>query len=132
MILSWNESSFYMRQVTGYGEVISPVVFERLNAEGVPVNRFSGKQWAELHEATLRDWCMRLEIDGPSQPASQAPYLRPAHCEDHYLASRWPASGDQTIFWTRQEGSRQFRVLWGRDEIQRCEIDAGACEVFLP
>lgn len=132
MLLSWNDSSFYMLQVTGYGELIDPLVFERLNAEGFPTNRFSGKLWAELHASTLRDWCMRLEIDGPNQAASLPSFLRPAPCENHYLATRWPSTGDPTVFWTRQEGSQQFRVLWGRDEIQRCEIDAGSCEVYLP
>jgi hypothetical protein len=132
MILSWNDSSFYMLQVSGYGELIEPVAFERLNAEGFPTNRFSGKQWAELHAATLRDWCMRLEVGGPSQPTDLPPYLRPAACEEHYLATRWPVQGDATIFWTKQDGSSQFRVLWGREEIQRCDIDAGTCEVYLP
>jgi eukaryotic-like serine/threonine-protein kinase len=132
MILSWNDSSFYMLQLTGYGELIDPLVFERLNAEGVPSNRFGGKLWAELHSATLRDWCMRLEIGGPNQPADLPPFLRPIPCEEHYLATLWPAASDPTNFWTHQEGSRQFRVLWGREEIQRCEIDAGTCEVYLP
>jgi hypothetical protein len=132
MILSWNESSFYMLQVTGFGEVISPVVFERLNADGTPANRFSGKLWAEYRASTLRDWCMRLEIGGPTPPAELTPYLRPALCEEHYLSSRWPPSGDPSIFWRAQDGGPQFRVLWGREEIQRCDIAAGTCEVYLP
>ena len=75
---------------------------------------------------------MRLEIGGPNQPADLPAFLRPVPCKEHYLATRWPAATDPTIFWTRQEGSHQFHVLWGRDEIQRCEIDAGNCEVYLP
>lgn len=132
MILSWNDGSFYMLQVTGYGELIDPLVFERLKTDGTPSNRFSGKQWAAYHSATLRDWCMRLEVGGPNQPADLPSYLRPAPCEEHYLATLWPGVDDPAIFWTKQQDSRQFRVLWGRDEIQRCEIDAGTCEVYLP
>jgi serine/threonine protein kinase len=132
MILSWNDSSFYLLQVSGYGELIAPLVFERLDTQGIPTNRFSGKLWAEFHPSTMRDWCMRLEIGGPSQPAGLPAFLRPAPCEEHYLAARWPVPNDPTIFWTHQEGSQQFRVLWGRDEIQRCQIDSGTCEVYLP
>lgn len=132
MVLTWNDSSFYMLQVTGYGELIDPLAFERIEASGIPANRFSARAWSEMHAATLRDWCMRLEIGGPSQPGDLPAFLRPAACEEHYLATRWPVISDGSIFWTRQEGSSQFRVLWGREEIQRCEISAGTCEVYLP
>ncbi len=127
MILLWDANSFYMLQVTGYGELIDPLVFERLDASGQPAERFSGKLWAEYHSSTLRDWCMRLVIGGASSPA-----LDPPQCKDHYLATRWPAAGDATLFWNPKEGTTVFRVLWGREEIQRCLISAGTCEVYLP
>jgi serine/threonine protein kinase len=127
MILLWDVNSFYMLQATGYGELIDPLVFERLDANGQPVERFSGKLWAEFHSSTLRDWCMRLIIGGASGPA-----LDPPQCKSQYLATRWPQPGETILFWTPKEGSHLFRVLWGRDELQRCEISAGTCEVYLP
>jgi hypothetical protein len=127
MALMWDARSFYMLQTTGYGERIDPLVFERLDAAGQPAERFSGKLWAEFHASTLRGWCMRLEIGGP-----EGQFLRPAACQDQYVATRWPQPGDAMLFWTPKEQSTVFRVLWGRDEIQRCEIAAGTCEVDLP
>jgi serine/threonine protein kinase len=127
MILFWNESSFYMLQVTGYGELIHPLAFELLDANDLPTNRFSARLWAEFQETSLRDWCMRLEISG-----AETAYLNPIQCQEKYLATRWLQPGDETIFWTQQEGTHQFRVLWGEEEVQRCEISAGTCEFYIP
>ena len=66
-----------------------------------------------------------------------SPYPDPPECgHGTFLSLRTPTRDDPTIFWTASEGSHQFRVLWregGQDEeIARCEIGAGTCEVFLP
>ena len=67
-----------------------------------------------------------------------SPYLKPAECghSKNFLSLRTPVRNDATVFWTTQEGSHQFRVLWregGKDlEVARCEIDGKTCEVFLP
>jgi hypothetical protein len=124
--LYYNDASFYMLQSGGYGGLIAPAAFERLDDQDNPINRFDGDLWAEYHTATLGGWCMRLEI------LNAKGYLQPAQCAGHYLATRWPPPDDPSIFWTTRAGSRQFRVLWGKEEVGRCEIAAGVCEVYLP
>ncbi len=125
-ILFWNQTSFYMLQVGGYGGLIAPAAFERLDSLGLPANRFDGDAWAEYNTATLGNMCMRIEI------YQAADFLRPAECEGRYRATLWPPANDPSIFWTVKEGSTQFRVLWGTEEAGRCEIAAGQCEVYLP
>lgn len=125
-ILYYNDTSFYMYQDGGIGGLIAPAAFERLDSQGNPTNRFDGDAWAEYHSATLGNWCMRIQIKGVGN------YLEPAACQDYYLATRFPEPNAPGIFWTPQEGSRQFRVLWGTEEVARCEIAAGTCEVYLP
>lgn len=115
-----------MLQTTGYGGLIAPAAFERLDGEGYPVNRFDGDAWAEYYKTTLKDWCSRLEI------LDAGDYLQPGQCGDNYISSRWLKADDPGIFWTNQENSIQFRVLWGREEVARCEIASGQCEVYLP
>lgn len=132
MVLFWNESSFYALQVTGYGEVIEPLIFERLDSNDLSTNRYSSRLWAEYTPKSLRDWCYRLQIGGPKDPPGGVPYLEPPQCHKQYLATRYPPANDASIFWTTQEGSHEFRVLWGREEIQRCEISRGTCEVYIP
>ncbi len=127
MVLMWDANSFYMLQVTGYGDLIAPLAFERLDADGLGMERFSGKLWAEYHASTLRDWCMRLVIGGAGSPE-----LNPPQCKKQYVSTRWPMPGDSTLFWTPKDGTQIFRVMWGQQEIQRCEISAGRCEVYLP
>ena len=110
---------------------INRVAFERLTNEDVPLNRFNGTRWAEFYPDSTPGKCAVLEIFGSS------PYLNPAECgRGVFLSLRTPPRDDPSIFWTAQEGSHQFRVLWregGQDEeVARCEIGAETCEAFLP
>ncbi len=125
-ILFYNANSFYMYQSSGFGSYIAPVAFERLDAAGNPTNRFDGDAWAMYHATTLTGWCMRLEI------LNAGPYLNPPECADRNIASRWPAADDPGIFWTPKEGSTVFRAIWGTEEVGRCWIADGVCEVYLP
>ncbi len=125
-VLYYNQTSFYMLQTQGFGGLIAPAAFERMDNQNNPLNHFDGDMWAEYHTTTLSGWCMRLELLNSSD------YLRPDQCNNNYIASRWPAADDPGIFWTAKEGSHLFRVLWGNEEITRCEISDGTCEVYLP
>lgn len=124
--LLYNESSFYMLQTSGVGDLIAGVSFERLDANDRPVNRYSGNRWAEFSKSSLRSWCFRLEI------ADARNYLNPGDCGERYLATLHLAPESREIFWTSRQDSQVFRVLWWDEELMRCEIRAGTCEVFLP
>ena len=129
--LFYDDNSLYLLNLSDTAIPINRVAFERLNDRDVPLNRFNGTRWAAFYPDSKPGKCMALEIVGSS------PYLDPPECGGGtFLSLRTPTRDDSTIFWTEQEGSRQFRVLWrsgGKDEeIGRCEIGAGTCEVFLP
>ena len=130
--LFYDDNSFYLLNLSDATIPINRVAFERLSEEDVPLNRFTGTSWAEFYGSSTPGKCVALEIIG------SRPYLSPAECgHNNYLSLRTPTREDSTIFWTTQEGSHQFRVLWREgggqgEEIARCEIDAGTCEVFLP
>jgi hypothetical protein len=125
-IIYYNETSFYMLQRSGVGDLIGGVAFERLDPKGQPLNRFNGSRWAIYSPSSMLDWCFRLEISGAGG------YLRPPECEGKYMATLHPEPGDPTIFWKSDGGSTLFRVLWQDEELVRCEIAAGICEVYLP
>ena len=129
--LFYDDNSFYLLNRSDTAIPINRVAFERLNDEDVPLSRFNGTRWAEFYADSTPGKCVALEILG------SAPYLDPPECgHGIFLSLRTPTRDDPTIFWTANEGSHQFRVLWregGQDEeIARCEIGAGTCEVFLP
>lgn len=71
--------------------------------------------------------CMSLEIF-----KSEEPYLRPAECENRTLSNLEPTIDSGKIFWTPNDTSRQFRILWQNEEIARCEIEAGVCDFYIP
>lgn len=126
-VLYYNETSFYMHQTSGVGDVIGGVTFERLGTDLQPLlDRFSSNRWAQHTQSSLLGWCFRLEIAGGKD------FLDPPECQGHYLATIHLSSTGTEIFWTPQEGSQYFRVLWHDEELVRCEIAAGTCKLNLP
>ena len=130
--LFYDDNSLYLLNLSDSIVPINWVAFERLSDADVPLNRFNGSLWREYYPDSKPSWCMALEIlDSP-------PHLDPPECghDNLFLSWRSPTRDEPTVFWTTKEGSHQFRVLWregGEDEeIARCEIGAGTCEVFLP
>jgi hypothetical protein len=43
-----------------------------------------------------------------------------------------PEENDPMIFWLSGDNTGQFIVSFGGEEIGRCDIAAGQCEVVLP
>jgi len=129
--LFYDDNSFYLLNLSDSTIPISWIAFERLGADDVPLNRFNGSRWAEFYANSVPGRCVALRILGSPE------YLDPPECgHNYFLSLRTPTRQDPTIFWTTLEGSHEFRILWregGQDEeIARCEITAGTCEVFLP
>jgi len=130
-MLFYDDNSLYLLNLSDSTVPINWIAFERLSDADIPLNRFNGARWAEFYANSDPGRCDALEI------IDRPPYLSPAECgQNNFLSLRTPTHDDPTVFWTSAEGSYQFRVLWregGNDEeIARCEIGAGTCEVFLP
>ena len=129
--LFYDDNSLYLLNLSNATVPINWIAFERLGADDAPLNRFNGTRWAEFYASSVPGRCVALRIWGSSE------YLDPPECgHNNFLSLRTPTRDDPVVFWTTMEGSYQFRVLWregGQDEeIARCEIGAGTCEVFLP
>ncbi|MGD2158895.1 MAG: hypothetical protein PVG32_18595, partial [Anaerolineales bacterium] len=111
---------------SGKDRSVYPITFERLDTDGNPLNRFEGWYWGEIYPNFRAGYCMVLEI------INTVNHLNPLECQGRHLVYRTPTSDDPYIFWTNQQGSRQFRVLWDDDEVARCKIAKGFCEVYFP
>jgi hypothetical protein len=125
--LYYDEYGLYLYNASDSNRSISPITFERLDDAGNPLNVFEGWRWADFYPTLNRDRCMRIEIQ--NDPNN---YLNPEVCKDYYLSTRSITRDSDLIFWTTQPGSNEFRVLWQGEEVGRCEIGAGFCEVFIP
>ena len=68
---------------------------------------------------------MALEV------ANTSPLLKPQKCAA-YNVTITPPRGGNTIFWSPDTGSHEFIVFWNGQEIGRCAIVAGICELHLP
>lgn len=131
-VLYYDEDSFYLLNLSDTVVPINWVAFERLSDSDEPLNRFDGSLWAKYYADSKPTWCMALMI------LESASHLNPPECgHNHlFLSVRTPTRKDRVVFWTAVEGSHQFRVLWREggvdEEVARCEIGAGTCEVFFP
>jgi serine/threonine protein kinase len=130
-LIFYDDNSLYFLNLSTSDVPINWVAFERFSDSDQPLNRFNGTRWAEFYANSRPDRCMALRILGSSS------YLDPPECgNNNFLSLRTPTRDDPTVFWTAQEGSHQFRVLWREggidEEVARCEIAAGVCEAFLP
>ncbi len=126
-ILYYNESSFYLYNNSAEIRSLSGFSFERVNNDGTFQDRFEGWQWEVYFADSQPDRCVRLEIY-----QSKVTYLNPVICKNRYHSTLQPNKDSQSLFWIPKENSHQFRVLWQEEEIARCEIAVGLCEVLVP
>lgn len=125
--LFYNDSSFYLLNRSKVSRSASGFTFERITDDGQFVNPFGGWKWQKYYDNSLPNRCLRIEIY-----QSKIPYLQPEECHNRFLSTLQPLETDPTLFWTSQPGSQQFRVLWMGEEVARCEIAAGRCDVYVP
>lgn len=128
VILWYTDGGFYLYNPGDRNIEVSPFSFEALSsANGLPKEyHFEGKVWAQFYPYVEDRKCANIEILKPETSAS-----RPAACWS-FNAMRTPEETSTEIFWLPREGVAQFRVLWNGQEIARCEIANGICEIYLP
>ena len=128
-ILFYNESSFVLLSQGTLPRTMSGFAFERLDDDGNALpNYFGGWNWQGQFDEIRNGYCVMLKIYG-----NTVPYLDPRECKRGYLnVIQFRQATDSQIFWTTQEKSHLFRVLWKDEEVARCAMDAGSCEVYIP
>lgn len=128
----YNETSFYLLNISYGRRSISGFRFQRLDSENLPAEDiFDGYQWESRDFDYLpRNFCANITIYGDQDP----PYLNPAECSIGLMTTIQPRFDrpGEILFWTPKDGSTQFRVLWLDEEIARCSISAGVCEIYIP
>lgn len=127
MTAFYNESSFYILNRDGASRSVAGFSFERIHTDGSFVNYFGGWEWERFFKVIQPNRCISLEL----YPVT-VPYLKPAECENRILSNLRFAPTGGTVFWTPNETSVEFRVMWLNEEIARCEIEAGACDFYVP
>ncbi len=130
--LFWNETSFHMHNLSRQPRSLSAFVFERIGADGNPTDRFYGFRWEKFNTTNIGSkGCVSIKIYGDEDP----PYLDPRECYGMYLNIVQPRKDEDRdqIFWNpKDDGSHEFRILFAKEEIARCEISAGYCEFYIP
>jgi hypothetical protein len=123
----YDDSSFYILNTGSSPVPVGKLAFETIDAGGKPTGRrFDGSDWARFTEQVSPGNCDALEI-------AQFPrYLRPNACKKYNALRTPPTSSTSTVFWSSTLNVPQFRVLWGSDEIARCDIAAKKCDFNVP
>jgi len=127
MTAFYNATSFYILDRGGASRSVSGFSFDRVNSDGTIQNNFAGWRWRDSFDVIQPNYCLSLEVY-----PTLISYLNPAECEKRILSNVQFGPSDPALFWIPQENSNEFRVLWLNDEITRCQIDAGACDFYVP
>jgi serine/threonine protein kinase len=128
MILRYTDGGFYLYNPGDRNIEVMLIAFEALDsASGLPMGyHFEGKIWAQFYPYVEDGKCANIEILAPEISAS-----RPAVCWS-FNAMRTPDETSTEIFWLPRQGVTHFRVLWDGQEIARCEVGSGICEIYVP
>ncbi len=123
----YDARGLYLMNTSDKTRPVESFAFDRLTDAGQPVNHFDGWRWSQFYPVIYPDNCLKIEM------TKQAEYPgRPTECENRTLGGRFYDRGSPFFFWTPQDGSHFFRVLWKNEEVAQCEISRGICEVFVP
>jgi hypothetical protein len=125
VMLYYDTNSLYLHNLSGDRIALGSFAMERLFASGATANYFDGFRWAQFYPYVQPQSCATLLM------ANSSPFLNPGQCQGNN-AEVWATRGLSLDFWTPQNDSTQFRVLWNDEEVARCEIAAGSCDVFIP
>jgi hypothetical protein len=129
--LFYNESSLHMLNRSRAIRSVGGFDFERINLQGQTEENFDGYLWEKNGANTnIRPkYCVAIKIYD-----SVIPYIAPTDCRGGYASIVQPKQDeDRTLlFWPPKENSTQFRVMWKKEEVGRCEISAGICEIYVP
>ena len=85
---------------------------------------YSGGKWAQFFAYIFPASCVVLRVP---DVASNNPT---GECTGGVNADVYAVRAE--IFWTPKDNSTQFRILWKKNEIGRCEIATGRCEIRVP
>ena len=97
---------------------------DREDEDGQVADRFLGSRWAAYYPYSEPGKCVILKIQGNYSNVPRG------DCPNGYNSELNALSGE--AFWTPKDGSAEFRVLWGRQEVGRCQIADQRCEIRFP
>ena len=124
--LFYNTSSFYMWNPNLSRYSVSSIAFQAINTDNELLNDpFEGSSWSIFYAYLESDNCYRIEITRLDN------YLRPDNCRN-YNAIITQSLNDGQSFWIPRDNVTHFVVFWNNEEIARCLIEAGTCEIFIP
>ena len=131
--LFYNETSLFIINRSYERRSISGFKFQNLNADGTLGEEvFDGYRWETRNVDYLpRNFCANISIFGDEDP----PYLNPVDCQQYGSIQTVQTRFDRPekiLFWVPKGGTTQFVVFWLNEEVARCEITAGICEIYIP
>jgi hypothetical protein len=127
MTAFYNANGFYMLDRGKGSRSASGFSFERINNDGSFQNQYAGWQWEGTFNFISPTRCLSIELYPDPNP-----YSIPTECNKRVLSNVRIAPAAPAIFWTPNDNSVEFRILWLNQEIARCTIKSGTCDFYVP
>jgi serine/threonine protein kinase len=123
-VLVWTDTAIYVANQSGQRVPTGNMSFERVLTNGLVSDRYLGGRWSAYYPYIETSKCVILKVQGTfsNLPRTECPY--------GYNSEINAQHGE--IFWTTADNSVEFRVLWNKQEIARCQIANKHCELRLP
>ena len=122
-MLIWDDTNFMASNQSGERVLIASAAFERVLTNGLFAEHFEAKRWAAYYPYSEPNKCLLLKV-GTVFAFSKA------DCPFGYNSTINALSGE--AFWTPSDSSVEFRILWNKKEVGRCQIAQRRCEVWFP
>ncbi len=123
-VVIYDDKALYLANKSGQKALLASIVFERLTTDGQVTDRFLGSRWGAYYPYSEPNKCVILKIQGSYSNVPRG------DCPGGYNSELNALTGE--AFWTPEDGSVEFRVLWGRQEVGRCPIGGQRCEIRFP
>lgn len=125
--LHYDPNSFYLYNPAASRIRVRDISFEALDSNERPLPyAMSATLWTAVYSFLDGRSCYAIEPFG-----ADGPFMNPAFCLQEN-AREAPNINNNIVFWTERSGSVVFRVLWAGEEIARCPLGTGSCEIYIP
>jgi serine/threonine protein kinase len=122
--LIYDAEALYFANKSDKKITLNKLTFEQVLIDGQIGDRYEGNRWSQFYSWSEPRFCVVVHLTGknPRLPTTECP-----RGSNSIVAIQ---RGEN--FWTASENAHEFRVLWNGQEIARCAIAAGRCELRLP
>ena len=122
--LIYDADALYLANKSDQKITVSKLTFEQILSDGRVGDHYEGTRWSQFYAWSEPGHCVVAHLAGKN------PRLPATDCPRGFNSTVAIQRGES--FWLAPENAQEFRVLWNGQEVARCSLAKGRCELRLP